>query len=510
MKITLSTNGYLHKPTKDEMSKAHFITYDCNSLMQLLEEKITKGYMYAGHYDFQTTTFQFINKNEGEHIKKDHYVGTHLVSIDIDHSEVCLDDFYETLKVEPSFAYESLSNREGNYCYRLVYAFEEEILGKQNYDYVLHNILDFLNIKTDKRAKDAYHIFYGTTPLAHTYCSNKLFKLSDFNCSLAKVQNLDYNNYYINNIVNNNTQYTRNCTFDERLVMRMQGLDYEDAYKNLYKRFKFIDSSQRVLEADEDVDMIPIPQDYYEIRNLYIKENGRKYIRKKKDGEHRKNYLFTNCCIRRLAVPEISPDDLLYSLCYDMWKRIDNSKDPITPETLMNIVADSLNKDLSTFQYIRPREHMVNPAYCAKYHLTPEEVALRHMQKKGNMKKKEIKEKKKQLFLSYYNTNLTIKSNIEEIQTITGQVFKERTVKLWLKEEGLTRPYKKRSVSPDNAKDGTTVQEETEKPSEGLKKAENKIISLKVSKPYPKITDDEGFWMVEENYSNYTLMLNFK
>lgn len=501
MKITLSTNGYSHKPTKDEMSKAHFSTYDCNSLMQLLEEKITKGYMYAGHYDFQTTYFQFINKNEGEHIKKDHYVGTHLVSIDIDHSEVCLDDFHETLRVKPSFAYESLSNREGNYCYRLVYAFEEEILGKQNYDYVLHSILDFLNIKTDKRAKDAYHIFYGTTPLAHTYCSNKLFELSDFNCSLVKVQMAKYNYSVYNNIVNNKTQYTANCTFNERLVMKMQELDYENVYKSLYKRFRFIDSSQRVLEADEDIPMIPIPGDYYEIRNHYIKKNGKKYIRKKKDGEHRKSYLFNNCCIRRLAVPEISPDDLLYSLCYDMTYRIDNSKDPITPEILMGIVIDSLNKDLTTFQYIRPRENMVNPAYCAKYGMTKEEVAHKFASKKGHSSQSKIKQNKKQLFLSLYNSNLTIKSNIEEIQAKTGQVFKERTVKLWLKEEGLTRPYKKRSVSPDNDKGGTTDQEETEKPSEGLKKAENKIISIKLSKPYPRITDDEGYWMVNEGYA---------
>lgn len=505
MKITLSTNGYLHKP-KEEMSKAHFFTYDCNSLMQLLEEKITKGYMYAGHYDFQTTYFQFINKNEGEHIKKDHYVGTHLVSIDIDHSEVCLDDFYKTLKVEPSFAYESLSNREGNYCYRLVYAFEEEILGKQNYDYVLHNILNFLNIRTDKRAKDAYHIFYGTTPLAHTYCSNKLFKLSDFGISLDKVSNPVNYNYINKQYILKTHNVTGSETFDERLLSAIERYGYEDAYKKLQGKYRHYDSTPITLVGPEDERLVDIPQDYYEIGDEFRVEDGKNGLRKRINGRRRRMQLFYYCCIRRLIMPDCTANDLLYSLCYDMWRRIDNSEDPITLDELMKTVTNAMNYDITLFKYKRPGERKVNPAYRKKHNKTNLDVVREEGSIAGNERKKEIKENKKQLFLDNYNKNLSLQRNIEEITDKYGQKFGLSTVKRWLKEEGLTRPYKKRSVSPDSGDGGTTVQEEGEKPTESLKSGKNKVISLKVSKPYPKITDDEGFWMVEEKY----LMYNFK
>ena len=501
MKITLSTNGYSHKPTKDDMSRAHFITYNCNSLMQLLEEKITKGYMYAGHYDFQTTYFQFINKNEGEHIKKDHYVGTHLVSIDIDHSEVCLDDFHETLRVKPSFAYESLSNREGNYCYRLVYAFEEEILGKQNYDYVLHNILDFLNIKTDKRAKDAYHIFYGTTPLAHTYCSNKLFKLSDFGISLEKVPNPVNYNYINKQYILKTHNITGNGTFDERLLSAIERYGYEDAYKKLQGKYRHYDATPITLVGPEDERLVDIPQDYYEIGDVFRVEDGKNGLRKRINGKKRRMQLFYYCCIRRLIMPDCTANDLLYSLCYDMWMRIDNSEDPITLDELMKKVTDAMNYDITLFKYKRPRERMVNPAYKKKYGFSSLDVVRQEGSIAGNERKKEIKENKKQLFLSLYNTNLTIKSNIEEIQAKTGQEFSERTIKRWLKEENITKYKKRSSTEPQKEECGTTVQEETEKPSEGLKSGKNKIISIKLSKPYPRITDDEGYWMVEEGYA---------
>lgn len=196
-------------------------------------------------------------------------------------------------------------------------------------------------------------------------------------------------------------------------------------------------------------------------------------------------------------MPDCTANDLLYSLCYDMWMRIDNSEDPITLDELMKKVTDAMNYDITLFKYKRPGERKVNPAYRKKHGLSSLDV----VRQEGNKRKKEIKENKKQLFLSLYNSNLTIKSNIEEIQAKTGQEFSERTIKRWLKEEGLTRPYKKRSTEPQKEECETTVQQETEKPTEGLKRAENKTISIKLSKPYPRITDDEGYWMVNEGYA---------
>ena len=524
MQLSLSKKGFASKPKREEMHSIIFNTVEIGSPVILLD-KILNGHLFDCHYRLQGD-YKFVNPDKNTHIKKDNYIGSWFVVIDCDHQKLCMDDFCETLLDKPTFAYESFSNREDDLRFHLVYCFDEEIVGKENYEKIFSIICKRNNIEYDPQAASPFQLSHGTSPKARTYPQGfptKLYSISDFlsevdtKVSLVdniKVSNLDsiksakpdsdnITRYSYNSLSNNNW----NCTFDERLLNCIAKDGYEEAYKKFQGKYRHYDASPIELSAGEDEPFIDIPQDYYEINTPFVRDNNGKahpYLRK--DGQKRKKNLYFNCRVRRLILPDITLSELLYGLCYDMWKRIDNSEDPITLGNLMDIAQSSLRYDMSEFNYQRPRERKVNPAYCKKYNLTPLEV----VRKAGNERKKEIKENKKQLFLSLYNSNLTIKRNIEEIQAMTGQEFKERTVKLWLKEEGLTRPYKKRSVSPDNGDDGTTDQEEMEKPTESLKSGKSKVISLKVSKPYPKITDDEGCWMVEENYSNYTLMLNFK
>lgn len=146
---------------------------------------------------------------------------------------------------------------------------------------------------------------------------------------------------------------------------------FEETYKKSQRKYRHYDVSPIELSAGEDEPFIDIPQDYYEINTPFVRDNNGKahpYLRK--DGQKRKKNLYFNCCIRRLILPDITANDLLYSLCYDMWMRIDNSEDPITLGNLMDIVQSSLRYDMSEFKYQRPREKMVNPAYCKKYDLT--------------------------------------------------------------------------------------------------------------------------------------------
>ena len=513
MQLALSKEGFASKPKRGGMHNITFHTVEIDSLIILLD-KIRSGHLFDCHYSLQGD-YKFVNPNKNTHIKKDNYIGSWFVVIDCDHQKLCMDDFCETLLDKPTIAYESFSNREGDYRFHLVYCFDEEIVGKENYEKIFSIICKRNNIEYDPQAASPFQLSHGTSQQARTYPTgipNKLYSISDFLSEEdIKVQTVDSDiitKYSYNSL---SPTLTTNCTFDERLLNSIAKDGFEETYKKFQGKYRHYDASPIELSAGEDEPLIDIPQDYYEINTLFVRDNnGNAHPYLRKDGQRRKKNLYFNCRVRRLILPDITANDLLYSLCYDMWKRIDNSEDPITLGNLMEIVKSSLSYDITLFNYQRPRERKVNPAYCKKYNLTKLEVVRKFARIKGHESQSKIKENKKQLFLSLYNSNLTIKSNIEEIQAKTGQVFKERTVKLWLKEEGLTRPYKKRSVSPDNDEGGTTVQEEVGKPTESLKSGKNKVISLKVSKPYPKITDDEGCWMVEENYSNYTLMFNVK
>ena len=516
MILSISKEGFASKPKREEMHNITFHTVEIDSLIILLDE-IRSGHLFDCHYSLQGD-YKFVNPDKNTHIKKDNYIGSWFVVIDCDHQKLCMDDFCEMLTDKPTIAYESFSNREGDYRFHLVYCFDEEIVGKENYEKIFSIICKRNNIEYDPQAASPFQLSHGTSPKARTYPTgipNKLYSISDFlseedikvqtvdSTKSAKPDNDNITRYSYNPLSNNNWS----GTFDERLLNSIVKNGFEETYKKFQGKYRHYDASPIELSAGEDEPLIDIPQDYYKINTPFVTDNnGKSHPYLRKNGQRRKRHLYFNCRVRRLILPDITANDLLYSLCYDMWMRIDNTEDPITLGNLMDIVKSSLSYDIALFKYKRPGERMVNPAYRKKYGLSSLDV----VRQEGNKKKKEIKENKKQLFLSLYNSNLTIKSNIEEIQAKTGQVFSERTIKRWLKEEGLTRPYKKRSVSPDNDKGGTTDQEEGGKPTESLKSGKNKVISLKVSKPYPKITDDEGFWMVEENYSNYTLMFNFK
>jgi len=521
MQLALSKEGFASKPKREEMHNITFNTVEIDSLIILLD-KIRRGHLFDCHYGLQGD-YRFVNPDKNTHIKKDNYIGSWFVVIDCDHQKLCMDDFCEMLSDKPTIAYESFSNREGDYRFHLVYCFDEEIVGKENYEKIFSIICKRNNIEFDPQAASPFQLSHGTSQQARTYPTglpNKLYSISDFlseedikvptvdstksaKPDFIKVSSVDSDNitkYSYNSL---SPTITTNDTFDERLLNSIVKYGFEETYKKFQGKYRHYDASPIELSAGEDEPLIDIPQDYYEINTPFVTDNnGKSHPYLRKNGQRRKRHLYFNCRVRRLILPDITANDLLYSLCYDMWKRVDNSEDPITLGNLMEIVKSSLSYDIALFNYQRPRERKVNPLYCKKYNLTAKEVARRFARIiKGHESQSKIKEKKKQLFFSLYNTNLTIKRNIEDIQATTGQEYKEITVKRWLKEEGLTRPYKKRSVSPDNGEGGTTVQEEVEKPTESLKSGKNKVISLKVSKPYPKITDDEGCWMVEESYS---------
>lgn len=510
MKLSLSKQGFASKPKNGEVN-VYFNTVELNSPVELLD-KLLHGHIFAFHYPFEGD-YLF----NGHGVRTDNYIGSWIVHIDCDHQKVCMDDFIETMTDKPTFAYESFSNCEVDYRYHLVYCFDEEILGKENYKKIFEILCSRNNIDFDQQAASPCGIYHGTSPKAKVYPSgfpNKIYKVSDF---LSQEDIKVYNQYTkvsnlnnINNISSSSLQHNLGMIlFSKQLTDAITKLGYEDAYKSLMgardkdgkEKYRHFDATPILLEAPEDEPLIPIPQDYYEICSYFIFYNGKSHPLLRKDGQGRKRSLYMNCRIRRLIMPDCTHDDLLYSLCYDMWKRIDNSKDPITLDNLIDIVCSAMEYDMTEFKYQRPREHKVNLAFCEKYGYTPLEVAHMFARQAGNKKKKELKENKKQLFLSLYDGNLTIKANIEKIQTMTGNKYSMPTIKRWLKEENITKYKKRSSTEPQKEVGGTTVQEETEKPTEGLKRAENKVISIKLSKPYPRITDDEGYWMVNEGYA---------
>ena len=110
---TISERGYSTKPVgtdyaamrwnRRKVSLSEFISY------------IKSGYSYCHIYS-------------GNHRKKEKYIQTNYVSIDVDKTDIDLYSFVNTVTLKPTFAYETFSNgKNGLYSYRLVYVFDKPL-----------------------------------------------------------------------------------------------------------------------------------------------------------------------------------------------------------------------------------------------------------------------------------------------------------------------------------------------------------------------------------------------
>lgn len=436
--VAISTKNFASKPGSDDLKD---LSYRIISLYPIeLLDKVMMGYCYQGHYDYQGE-FQF----KGTGAKSQHYIGTYVVSIDIDHTDVPMRQFLKGLRDLPYFAYETFSSKVGNYCYRLCYVFTEELIGKDTYASAYETLCKRNGIKNyDKCATSAYQYFNGTRLDADICETRKTYTLDEIgvcniinpNCTFDKEDKLDGKGY-----------------FSDDLVKELDDLDYHGIVSKYANTGTYRNKQcSPIPKVSDDVKIIPLPKDFYEITRpwvcpQYATSNiinpnctfSKGYIRKLKNGEHRRYRLYDNLCIRRLILPDLTLDELLYDACYEMNYFIDNTDktDIITKSQVMSIVLSAYKRDLSTFNYVRPRETMVNWIWCKNHNVTKRMVA----KEVADNKRKDMKENKKKIFFELYNKNLTIKENIENFIEQTGIKVSERTVKMWKKELGMTREY---------------------------------------------------------------------
>lgn len=433
MRITLSTKNFTKKP-KGELFN---LTYSLQDITPIeLYEKIIEGYCYQGHYDYQGT-FTF----KGIGAKTQHYIGSWVVSIDIDHFDDDMETYLKSLQVKPTFAYETFSNKKNDYCFRLCYCFNEEIIGKESYSRTYEAICDRNGIKFyDKRATSPYQYFNGTKKTANHVWYGVTFGLSDWGV---------HNNIIRNETFNKDKNLDGKGYFSEELVKDLESMHYNEIvtkYQGVYRNKQ----SSPIPKVSDDVKIIPLPKDFYEIvrpwergssgtrnniiRNETFGEKG--YIRKLKNGEHRRLKLFYNLCIRRLIIHDLTLDELLYAACYEMNFFIDNpiedEENYISKRQVMSIVLSAYRTNLDDFHYKRPRESMVNYRYCQKYGVSKQQIASQI----ANEKKTQIKKNKQELFFEMYDDNKTIKENIANFTETTGIKVGLSTVKRWKSERG--------------------------------------------------------------------------
>lgn len=418
MILTLSTTG---SQTKPKLNNLIFHTVDIK--LEELKDKLEQGYTFSGIYSHKGEW-----KNTGKGILKNHYIGSYTVNIDLDEESVPMEEKLEQIELLPTLAYKTFSNDDskGKYRYRFIYVFDNIILGESNYEKIFNEICNANHFNYDRNARVGYKLMCGTDK--EVLITGKTYKLCDFK------YNLNCYDCGLCMPVSTTSYQFENKEFEKDFA-RMHYDDIVSKYKGIYRNIQ----QSQLPYADAETPVIELPDDFFEIVRPWKKGMEKNEIVRIKNHCHRRIKLYNNLVIRRLITPTLTFDELVYALCFEMAYFIDNSDrtDLITRQQLIGIAENAFIADTSKFNYIKPRKSMVNVKYMIKYNKSKVDVRNKHNAQKNT----KIKEINYGIINRFYNSNLTIKENIDYIEEMTGTRFSERTIKNWKKENGLTREY---------------------------------------------------------------------
>lgn len=432
--VSVSTLKFDHKPNREtEVGKIRF--QRIYPTIGDFAELISKGYCYAPV--FNDATFCMNEKTDAN------FMYSSFVSIDIDHATVDMNTMVDGLEYKPTIAYTSCSNGlDDKYSYRLIYCFADKIEGTREYSNYVYAILSSNQISIDaidRRSLKASQYYNGNG------CGNININIS--NIIYNKIDFIDYYKNYFTNITDTSSNESINLTHIHTPPTNMSYNDTfeNDEFKSDFWSMRMEDILSKYVDiypnyehtplptVDDDTPFILLPKDYLEIKRFWTcKDNGRAI--KIKDGQGRRRKLFLNGIIRRLINPNISFDNLLYNLLYELVQYVSNfdAQNVIGKKEIYDIASCVMKKDITKYEWVKGvnRKFIVNPSYCEKYGLNKRQVR--------NMACKMLHN---DCIGELYDCSKTDKENLEVMKE-NGLEISPITLKRWRKENGITK-YKK-------------------------------------------------------------------
>ena len=439
-KISVSNQTFESKPTKAEIATITYTKRELN--VYELTNLITIGHSFTGLFT-DNNEFNVKNKNEQQ------FKSSSVIFIDIDGmGGISSDDFITSLSTDakPNIYYNTFSSTPETERLRLVYIMTDAIESKTEYRANVEHIVSQFNngaLKIDNCSYSPFYHFFGTNIKNGNIvqCINgkthKTIKLKDV---LYESAITNYNKEEKNNI-------ECNCTFEKNndFMRNFWKIDNKDFIIKYNDTYEIVNNTP--LEYSTDSMFITLPTDYIEIRRktYTVKDDVRKTryttTYRWKDGEGRRRKLYMTAILRRMMLPTISFEQLLYNTVWELENFYLNTKaDYITKKDIYGIVTRSLSENVENYRKViktDKRKFIVNPYYLNKENLTKRQLAARsrkliHYKQIGEL----------------YDCDMTDKENIEVMKQY-GVKCSLRTLKNFRKEIGLTKYNKTNSETND-------------------------------------------------------------
>lgn len=373
--VSVSLRNYRNKPTSSDYASMRWNvkTLSVSNFISL----ILSGYSYCHIY--------FHNLR-----RKDKFLHTNIVSIDVDDTDVCLRDFTNTIQLKATFAYETFSNgTDETFSYRLVYVIKERMNAKcfvQVYEKIC--CMTGLSATKDHCGKCITQLMNGISPSSYCYRSDLIYSIVEdlpveesFSLMIEKnseglipLVHTDKSPFNVtnNNILHNNIQKQyntkvhndklRTAALDSMLAsLREKGrkvfLDYCKPFYKLvrWSRLRFNENGYAV-----------IPENHLSLFVRYSHVEGKAIINRFKDGEKRRNRLFIDGCIIRKIKSEIRIHELFYNLLHRVYWYYDNTDGILSDNLIACKAFDVMEYDVDSmdFKSMNAGSIITSPSYC--------------------------------------------------------------------------------------------------------------------------------------------------
>lgn len=376
--LQISCNGYDHKPTESEIKRMCWS--DTVVPLSDLVDYIRQGYTFT---PFDRNKERCSNKR------------SNVLFLDIDHSEISMNEHLNNLNYLPTIAYETFSDTTGDHRYRFVYVFDRLYNGKQ-FEGLVDYISSEINLtKLDRRVVNQY--YNGTSNNKNIYVTSHIYELPYIEERETgvkiEIQNDKYKDYFSDVVWNNYWSMSlndfKNWCFDEfgtELPLETPYIQKND---------------ERILELPDNYLRLPVKYRW----DKDLKTN----VRIQWCDSEKRNLKLWNCCMVLLRMQTLTADELLYHLVDFFLNYINNSDGKYGKIDLIEKVVKSLNADIShSLNSGKYPAYRVDPLYCVLHKVSKREVANKVNAEKHTAKKLERYKQIQQ----WYDPTKTDKENL--------------------------------------------------------------------------------------------------